>query len=459
MYEKARCMCKLGLWLVLLAGTSGFAGKVGTADLRTEVQRLRRQQQALAKQMAVIQKRIEALSKRAGIQAPTARPLDLEALRRAAEQAAGPAVTKPEKAPEEVSFTSMNRLQSAANPEISFIGDVVASLNDNDAETSFSAEGPPYLKGRDKFTLPVAELNLQLPVDPFSSAKSVIHFHDGLAEVEEAYLEYANLGGWKVRIGQMRPTISLFNRWHAHALPQVDAPRIYNWTFEDGCFKNLGVELSRLLPSAFGADSNELFLSLLDGGNDYFLAGKDEDRPALGVHLTNYYDLSDSAYFQWGIGGVVGYTDAAGDHRTYLGTLDLSYDWSPPQKQTYRGLTARAELFYQSREQAGFIDHFKQWRPAGLSPDHCVNSLGGFAYVEEKFARDWKRGLRFDYVQLPDRDSEHEWGLSSYVTWWQSEPIRWRLQFSHYERNFMPDENVLFLQLDFGVGPHRHEEY
>jgi len=230
-YEKVRLAFFLGLWAVIAITmpAPASADEPAASDLRTEIQQLRRQQQALAKQMAVIQKRIDDLSKRAGVAVPASQELDLEALRRAAEQAAGPGAAKPQKAPEEVAFTSMNRLQSAANPEISFIGDMVASINDNDAEANLAGEGPPYLKGRDKFTLPVAELNLQLPVDPFSSAKTVIHFHDGLAEVEEAYLEYANLGGWKVRFGQMRPTISLFNRWHAHALPQVDSPRLYNW--------------------------------------------------------------------------------------------------------------------------------------------------------------------------------------------------------------------------------------
>ncbi|NCO38664.1 MAG: hypothetical protein GW911_04360 [Armatimonadetes bacterium] len=452
--------------LVYLALTAAFglyspasAEETSAASVQSEVQQLRQQQEALARQMKAIQERIEALATRAGAPKPTAEETDAEALHRAAEEAAGPAPAQSEKTPEEVTFTNMNQLQSAANPEISFIGDMVGSINDNEGEAGFEPHGPPYLKGRDKFTLPVAELAFQLPVDPFCTAKTFLHFHDGGVEVEEAYLDYANVAGWNLRIGQMRPTISLFNRWHEHALPQVDSPRVYNWHFEDGCFKDLGVEVSRLLPPTLGADSNELFVSLFNGGNDYFLAGGEEDRPALGFHLNNYYDLSDSAYLQWGVGGLAGYTEAAGGNRTYLGTLDLSYDWSPVQEAKYRGLTARAELFWQRREQSDFIGHFKQWRPAGLAAEPSVTSLGGWTYLEQTFARNWKRGVRFDYTQLPDRDSEHEWGVSPYITWWQSEPIRWRLQFSHYARNFLPDENVLFLQLDWGVGPHRHDEY
>ena len=450
----------VGLGLcIALATCPKHAWAEASEDVRSELQQLRKQQDALAQQMKAIQQQIDELAKRAGIEVPAEEELDLEALRKAAEELAGPAEAEAEKAPEQVVFTSMNRLQSAANPEISFIGDMVVSLNDNDGEEGFEAHGPPYINGRDKVTLPVAELSVQLPLDPFSTAKTFLHFHDGQAHVEEAYLDYANLGAWNMRIGKLRPTVGLFNRWHMHALPQVDPPRVYSWHFDHGSIRELGVELSRLTPPLLGADSNELSLSLFNGGNDLFLAGDAQDRPAAGCHLSNYYNLSDDAYFQWGLGGVAGYTEGGGDNRTYLGTLDLSYDWSPAQEQKYRGLTARGELFWQRREQADFIEHFKQWRPAALAPDRSVASLGGFAYLEQTFARNWKRGICLDYVQLPDRDSEHEWGISPYLTFWQSEPVRWRLQFSHYERNFAPDENVLFLQLDWGVGPHRHDEY
>ncbi|OHB48422.1 MAG: hypothetical protein A2106_03935 [Planctomycetes bacterium GWF2_40_8] len=68
--------------------------------------------------------------------------------------------------------------------------------------------------------------------------------------------------------------------------------------------------------------------------------------------------------------------------------------------------------------------------------------------------------MRFDYSQFPTNDKDSEWSISPYLTFWQSEFTRLRLEYSHKERNSvtMPVEegdNALTLQATFTIGSHR----
>lgn len=391
---------------------------------------------------------------------------ELEALRKAAEEMAGPVEAAPAEAEVAPETAPGPRFLPALNPEVSVIGDVVFSLNDTEAESQQQEgeeehahpEPPLFLFGRDKFTLRTLELSLQAPLDPFSLAKVFLHWGgEGHVHVCEAYIDYTNLGkGWRLKCGKFRPTLGVLNRWHEHALPQVDPPRVYSWLFSEGSLSGLGLEVSRLV-GPFWADTNELALGVINGSDPFTLAGEDFDRPALTLHLKSYYDLNPSIYFEWGLSGLVGWNDPAGDNLTHLEVLDFTYDWTPVGRAKYRGLTVRGELFWCHRQQEHFI--YEHLHPAGATPERYATSLSGYLYAEQTFQRNWQRGLRLDYVELPDRPQDREWGLSAYVTFWQSEFTRWRLQYSHLERNFAPNENVLFLQVDWGMGPHRHEAY
>jgi hypothetical protein len=299
-------------------------------------------------------------------------------------------------------------------------------------------------------------------VDPFTLGKVFLEVQEGL-EIDEAYLQYNRLGGWTLKVGRFRPQLGVLNRWHEHAQPQVDTPRVLTWLFEDGRLSQLGIGLSRLV-GPWWADVNEIDIALLNGADEISLAGEDFDRPAFTLHLKNYYDLSPSTYLEWGIGGLWGWNEAEGNFTTRVLTFDASYNWTPLGRSKYREFTARGELFWVQRRQRRLIAAYDEAN-GGVRPSHLpmreevVHSVGLYAYIESKVNRQWTWGLRYDYVQLPDRKQDREWGLSPVLTFWQSEWVRWRLQFSHYERNFAPDENVVFLQVDFGAGPHRHEAY
>jgi hypothetical protein len=83
--------------------------------------------------------------------------------------------------------------------------------------------------------------------------------------------------------------------------------------------------------------------------------------------------------------------------------------------------------------------------------------------VEYQFARRWSVGARYDFSQLPYSSSLHEHGYSAYLTFTQSEYLFWRFAYMYTDRNFRldgdTDEHEVFLQCNFGIGPHRAHKY
>ena len=103
----------------------------------------------------------------------------------------------------------------------------------------------------------------------------------------------------------------------------------------------------------------------------------------------------------------------------------------------------RNDLFYSKRKQNGGTG----------------NSLGLFSYLAYRLDIRWWTGLRFDYTQEPETGERHLWGLTPYFTFWQSEFVFIRLQYSYYRNFDGASENLFFLQVDWSVGPHKHEAY
>ena len=58
------------------------------------------------------------------------------------------------------------------------------------------------------------------------------------------------------------------------------------------------------------------------------------------------------------------------------------------------------------------------------------------------------------------REAGHEfWGLSPYLTFWQSEFVRLRGQYSYRDHNMHGTDQRFELQLTFAAGPHKHEHH
>jgi len=95
--------------------------------------------------------------------------------------------------------------------------------------------------------------------------------------------------------------------------------------------------------------------------------------------------------------------------------------------------------------------------------DGEMDTWGLYSSLEYQFARRWKAALRYDYSEFPDFERFNERGYSAYLTFMQSEYVFWRFGYLFADRNFPDpveeDEHLIWVQLDFGLGPHRAHAY
>ena len=334
----------------------------------------------------------------------------------------------------ERTFTGKSRNLNKLNPEISVTGDTFLQVSDD--------SGNPE---SNQFRIAEFEMAFQATLDPFSSAKASVVFEEGEFELEEAFIDWTALpAGLGLKFGTFRNDFGKLNRWHQHALPQSVRPLVHQSFFGDGGLRGTGVGLS-WLPGAVLGDYNELWLQVTNDENDVSFSGRGFDSPVVTLHETNYWDLSEATYLEVGISASTGVNDELGDFRTWVVGTDWNVAWNPPAESLYKGLELRGEFLWQRREEA----------------ERRQDSFGTYAFATYKLNRRLFVGLRGDWTDLPGEPGSSLWGVSPYVDWWQSEWVRLRVQYSHSSRMFEEPgaENLLFFQVTWALGPHKHERY
>lgn len=394
-------------------------GSDPVAALRAELDSMRAQYEA---RIAALEARLAELEARGQAD-------ELAALRQAAQEAAGTSssTATPAQAAE-VPTVGRERNLNRLNPEVSVTGIVLA----NSAHP-----------GRDEIQAQEFELDLQAALDPFSRTRVTLALREEGVEIEEGYLQYNSMpGGLDLLAGKFRQHYGLLNRQHRHALPQSNYPLAYQEFFGEEGLAQTGASLSWLLPGLW-ASSNEITLEITNGENDIAFAGEFfEDFSFLG-RLTNYWNLSPAAYFEWGLSGIAGRTATDGVSRVF-GT-DFSYQWSPPSRAKYRGVLWRTELLWSQKD-----------NESGERQD----AWGGYSYLEGLVARNLFLGARLDRAADPLAPDDYRWGVLPYITWWQSEYVRLRGEYGYYKSEPLgEDENRFTLQLTWAAGPHRHSTY
>jgi hypothetical protein len=411
------------------------------------VEELQRQIEELTRQLQAVQQQLEELKNLHDRQKEEA---EIEDLRRAAaaEAAKGGA---PEELDTGTEFTSGTRMQPQLNPEISVTGDIFFISGDH-LKTELQ---PRHF-----------ELDLQAYLDPYTKFHVVFgyegahsiwgvededHEHEDHAEehspegfsLEEGFVTWLHLGPTSLTVGRKRQQFGVLNRWHMHALPQTDYPWVIGESFGPHGLTGTGVSVEWLMPSLW-ADSNELVFEVMNGDNEVAFAGSDWKRPTLLANLKSYWDLSPNTYFQVDVTGLHGVTDHEGGLDHDFLALDMVYDWYPSGREHYRGFQLRGMLL-------------RSW--LDLQDGGSLNTWGSYLYGQVKFAARWFAGLRWDWVE-DQREVGHEYrGLSPYLTFWQSEFVRLRGQYSFRDHNVFGTDQRFELQLTFAAGPHKHESY
>jgi hypothetical protein len=383
---------------------------------------------------------------------PQAEEDELAALRAAAAAAA-------EAAPPAVADTtgeagSRTRNLNVLNPEISVSGDIVGGFlspsGEDDRGTalprefefSFQSALDPYTRTKIFLSreeeLEIAGLEEVLVPSGAGEDDGGEEAHAPGLDLEEGYLYWVGLpGSIGVKAGRMRQELGLYNRWHTHALFEVERPLPIGAFLGDDGLIQTGASLT--FPSFQVGPSTQTLTfetaladnKLFEGGTDFSYVGR----------FQSFLDLSPSAYLQIGGNGVYGQNDDLDLDATLFG-IDVAFRWAPPARSRYRELTLKGEWYWADRDVGG----------------ESFSGDGGYAQASYRWDQRWITGLRADWLDHFG-DDPTVFQLVPSVTWWQSEWVRLRLQYNYLKRAGLDADHTLLFQTVWAVGPHKHETY
>jgi cell division protein FtsB len=455
---------------VLLAATlplvcpaqEGTAGD-DVATLKKALEKVDTELEALREENAALKQRVAALEAGQGAAAgkPSEETDELAKLRAAAQE-------EPSEAEEtkETVFRARGIGLQALNPEISVTGDLLASWQSTEASD-------------EDYDATIRELGIHFEsyLDPYSRFKAAVPVSSDGAELEEAYLDFFGvLPSTTVTLGKFRQQFGIVNRWHGHALDQVDYPLALQQIFGPEGLNQTGVSVDWVMPPLLGG-SQELVLQVTHPENERLFDGNVDGVPTALVHYKNYRDLSDATYLEVGLSALAGrnnrweMTPPEGEEPietdknlwTWVLGADFSLVWEPPGQMRYRNIEWHTEFYWLDRDLLA---------PDGSGED-TINAWGGYTYLQAKMSRTVDVGLRLDYYE-PDTKPYAEslsplavveadasqWMVAPYLTWWQSPFVRFRVEYDHLEaKELGADEERIWLQCVFAAGPHKHERY
>lgn len=346
-------------------------------------------------------------------------------------------------------FKGGQRSLQALNPEISVAADAFGQYINNDNGFTQSDRSGAHFR--------VAEVQIQSTLDPFSKAKVIFEFTPEEVEFAEAYLTWNRvLPNVSLTLGKFRQQFGVINRWHAHSLDQFTFPLPLTTILGDEGLNQMGISVDWLIPPLF-AHSNLLTIQVTNGQNDHLFAGEAFSFPVVLGHFNNYFDLSQDTYLEFGLTGMMGSNNFRGfkgdsliiesNQSTILAGLDLTLLWEPADRAKYHSLLWRFELYYADKK---------------MTDGNNIEALGWYSYVDYKFDRNWHMGIRYDFTQPFEKvnNNKNLYQIVPYITWWQSEWVRLRLQYNYLDGNANDElDRTLRFQITWAMGPHKHERY
>ncbi len=430
-------------WLLSAALTWAEPVSDDVAALRQDVQRLTVLVQHLQMTVERQQRRLEALGDTAAPQDTSVRDAGPEAPPGQATQPA-PAATAPLVALQQQARASL----SAFNPEIGVLADLLGQLSEGSADT----------EGNDKLSAREVELIFGHPIDPYSRLDATITFSDFESPtLEEAYLTHWGLPAEiNARLGRIRPKIGKATAIHRDQLETADEPLVVQRYLGNEGLSRTGLELSGFLPMPWTAPlTHELVAGVMEGGigEGGTLFGATRRRPSFYLHLKNFWDITEISNFELGATYLVGSKDADARFEVHALGLDgvLVHHVTPSNRLKWQN-----ELYLQDRDEAFSITG------DGTRTNVHDNPWGLYTLLDYRLSPHLGIGGRFDYVEPVDADplslvrhADTAW--SGYLTVYQSEFARWRLQVRHTNFAAGGDDNTVFLQGTVAIGVHKHQ--
>ncbi len=323
-------------------------------------------------------------------------------------------------------------------PEIGAVADTVLKLDSPKTDTG----------GSDRVSVREIELVLGSNVDPWSRFDATIAFNeDSTAELEEAYLTRFELPfDLMARIGRFKPRIGKVLPVHRDSLDTVDDPLVIQRYFGPEGMNKSGVDVTKLLdiPSPM---VHQVTFGVLEGGNGEggTAFGSTKRRPTIYGHLKNYLDITDVTNLELGISDAIGSRDQDARFEVNVLGLDATLIHQLNANQT---LKFQGEVFNLDRKES-------------LFQDVDGNLWGVYGLVDFRINSQWAAGFRFDSAELVDNPITNphkaDVGYTGYLTFYQSEFARWRLQLNHIDLAVGDDDNQFLVQGTFAIGEHKHK--
>jgi hypothetical protein len=412
----------------------------------------RRQQRTLDSLLAsvrALQARLDSLARaRVADTAAAAPGGDLDAIRAAAAAASGAAADTSDRA---IGRNTGGKNQNAFNPEISATADVRATL---------VRPGPQT----ETFAPREVEIGFQSALDPFSVTKIITSVDTSGISIEEAYVFWSGLPGhFRLDVGKFRQQVGELNRWHLHALPEGEYPLVLQRFLGEEGLAQTGVSLYWPLPISAPLGTFEL-TAQVTRGTDQTLFGRYGGLPTYSAQLSGFWQFSRSTFGQLSLTGLAGdgadsvlvppppcnapgCTDPAATMerqriQSRLGALAWRFSWRPPNAALRREVTVRGEVFALQR----VVD--------GVGPTR----YGWYADAQTKLGARWTAAVRFDRVGSTDPAVPgHEWAVTPTLTFWQSEFVFLRAQWTHHRDVLAATTDRFGVQVVWSIGPHKHE--
>jgi hypothetical protein len=394
--------------------------------------------------------------------APTASPADTTAATTTMDQSTAPVTT--DVASNDAGSTAGPSSQSLYNPGMSVVlnGFLTAASHDTGSEriagvaSGGEIENPP--RG---FSLGESEFGLSSNIDPYFYGFLVVALdNEGAANVEEAYIQTTSMpAGLTLTAGRFFSGIGYANEMHAH-----------NWAFSDAA-----LPYRAFLGSQLGDDGVQL--TWLAPTDQFLLFGvealRGESYPAAGarnsgigsysafVRTGNDIDVSNSYLAS------VSYLHTQAADRETDGDLfsghddlvigSLTYKWAPGGNRLNQNFTATGEVFVGNEN--GTLN--------GIPVDQ--DRFGWYVQGIYQFMPRWRVGLRYAALHTDDPgpllagSTLDDLGINPYtatalIEWDGSEFSRLRLQYSHDESDFQPND-IVTMQYTVIYGLHGAHRY
>ncbi|MFC1513525.1 hypothetical protein ACFL5P_00790 [candidate division KSB1 bacterium] len=443
---------------IVLVNTNGLSQEVTDTKSTTEdeIRALKEQLKALKEAQEIKLKELEDLIN--GIKEKIESKEQEDELNKLLEEAQQlTTVEKQEEAGVGKKFHSGVRQQSGLNPNISVSGDFFSGYSSDDVP--FVKQPGNFSYGNNGFFLRELELNLIAPLDPFTRGKTFMSVTESEISIEEAYMEWLNLPlKMNLKIGLFNSEFGILNRYHDHALPQFDRPKVLTNLFTNANMGGFGVAGNFMLEPLFMSDASSLDLTVINGGTGQSFTDAGRYNLLYSANMTNFYDVTANTFFEWRLSGVTGYNDPVEEHRSYIGNLAFNVKWVPQDRAKYRAVDWKTEILYSRRE-------------TNTGP---IGSLGFYTSLQNKVNARWWLTGRVGYSELPYDNNQYEWDCTACADFWQSDFVFIRFQYQYSKREFtnilnfagmpnytgpFPRDSAFIVQVNWAMGPHKHTIY